>query len=329
MSTEEIKGITSTLEKIAQRLDKLEHVDEDKGTTRLDQLYGACATQPGDWPYVPFTQDSTFTSHLQRSVSSPSLLHTEAPPEGEENQATSQGGPRRPVLRPDQTGAPPPFAFTTPRFPQVGAPIRYPFQPYPMYVVDPAKSHTPPQSDYKAQYEAIRSAVGRVILDPDWMLTDSKTGISSTDRELAAIVARSAKHVETELKLMQELQSVFGDNTKVADLMDQLHIVQKAHIRYLQEEYSSLQIAGQYGQQAKSVFKSIRRSTILYTPAFVDDIKTVLSVTGAGNQQRPRQQNRFRAPRPPQWNPSFRPKRFGNPGFYQPRNVSQNRDDQE
>ena len=87
---------------------------------------------------------------------------------------------------------------------------------------------------------------------------------------------------------MQELQSVYGSETKSAEILDQLHTVQKAHMRYIQEEYNSLQIGGQYGPQAKSMFKAIRRNTSVYTPAFIGDIKTVLNVTGAAVQRPPR-----------------------------------------
>ena len=79
--------------------------------------------------------------------------------------------------------------------------------------------------------------------------------------KLAAILSRSGKFIEMELKLMQCLQDSYSDDVKVGELLDQLHTVQKAHMKYVQEEYNSLQIAGQYGTQAKSVFKAIRHNT--------------------------------------------------------------------
>ena len=152
------------------------------------------------------------------------------------------------------------------------------------------------------------------------------------------VLGRSAKFVETELKLMQEMQKVFDEEAKVADLMDQLHITQRAHMRYIQEEFNSLQIGGQYGAQAKQMFKSIRRNTTLYTPAFLDDIKTVLNVTGASqNQGNPRHfwggtfRPRFQNPRFFGNNQQFRPRRFFNPPSApcQPRPIPNGRDDME
>ena len=162
----------------------------------------------------------------------------------------------------------------------------------PMYWMD-SKGPAPSQPDYKTRYDAIKSSVSRVVLDQDWIAPDSRMGIASADRELAAILARVGKFVETELKLISQIQASYQDEMKVAEYIDQLHVVQKAHMRYIQEEYNSLQLGGQYGSQAKSMFKQIRQNTTVYTPAFVDDIKTVLNVTGAIRPQPSANPSRF------------------------------------
>ena len=178
----------------------------------------------------------------------------------------------------------------------------------------------------KGQFDAIRNSVSRVVLQPNWILTDNKSGIASADREQAAVLSKLSKYVKTELKLMQELQDFFGNNQKVAEYLDKLYMVKMAHMRYLQEEYSSLQISGRYGTQAKAVFRDIRRQTSTYTPALVDNIKTVLSVTGAQQQQ----QRQFR-PRGgfQRGRGGFRDFRGRRPGgqLYQPRQIPPIRDE--
>ena len=168
--------------------------------------------------------------------------------------------------------------------------------PIPVFMVDPRRSQPTNNSDFHAQYEVIKNPVSRIILEPDFILNENRSGITSDDREQAAIISRSAQFVETELKLMQELQVCFFDEQKLASVLDQLHTTQKAHMRYLQEEYSSLQVAGQFGPQTRSVFKSLRKQTSTYTTSFIDDIKTAVSVTGGQGGKFSTQQQ---WPRPP------------------------------
>ena len=316
MSDDEFKQLSDTLSKVCERLSRLEsghQVQPSHLTTQDNSQWG-----PG------FA--ATGGSFLQRSCSSPSLLQRN----GESGKDTEKkftfgsdqaesGVPRQPpvgYLRPDQQGA------------HSLNPSHYQFHQHPG--IDGRGSVSMP--DLKPRFEAIKNSVGKVVLDSDWCLPDSKQGIASGDRELAAILSRSAKFVETELKLMQVMQECYHDDTKVADTLDQVHLTQRAHMRYLQEEFSSLQVGGQFGPQAKSVFKSIRRSTTVYTPSFVDDIKTVLSITGTQQTQRPA------APRFPP-NQRFRPRgqggnfrgnfRFRQPGqHYQPRWIPPGRDDE-
>ena len=120
-------------------------------------------------------------------------------------------------------------------------------QPFPVYVVDPKQGPTPTQPDYCSQYEAICNSVNNIVLAPDLVLNENRVGITVNDHEQAAILARNGKFVETQLHLMQELQENYFDQGKVAVILDRLHVVQKAQIRYIQEEYSSLQNGSQFG----------------------------------------------------------------------------------
>ena len=174
-----------------------------------------------------------------------------------------------------QAGVPPP-SFNQGQF-QVNPTGGHPL---PVYLVDPRQGPTPTQPDLRSQYEAIKSSVSSVILDTDFMLNENRSRIASSDREQAAVLARNGKFIETQLRLMQQLQDNYFDQSKVATILDRIHTVQKAQMRYIQEEYSSLQIGGQFGQQTKSIFKSIRRQTTVYTPALIDDIKIAVNLTG-------------------------------------------------
>ena len=204
-----------------------------------------------------------------------------------------------------------------------------------MYLVDSCQGLAPSQPDYRSQYEVIRGSVSNVVLEADFMLNENRAGISANDREQAVVLARNGKFVETQLRLMQELQDNYADQATVAVILDKLHLVQKAQMRYMQEEYSCLQVGGQFGQQTKSIFKAIRRQTTAYTPALIEDIKTAVNVTGvAGNHfayRPPHPQSQYQQPQFQfrSWGNQFCPRRpfFNNFNqSYQPRQVPYNRE---
>ena len=335
-SSEQLKEITESLTRVVERLDKIE------SRNPVYEGHSGYSGATAGFPYQYWQHQG-----LWRSASSPSILkdsrehNNEEVEEGEDQEPSLQGkGAVGGATRPRQAGGPagqPPFV---PRFPGAFHQLQHCQQFAPpfmssqlVFMVDP-RGPASSQPDYKARFESIRSSVSKTILDSDWSFSDSKAGIASSDRELAAVISRSAKYVETELKLMQEVQKVFDQEDKVAECMDQLHSVQKAHMRYLQEEFNSLQVGGQYGAQAKSVFKAISRNTSVYTPAFIDDIKTVLNITGNSQPQQQQQRGRgnsfrprFQSSRFPH-NTQFRPRRFPAPfQGYQPRSVPSSRED--
>ena len=64
----------------------------------------------------------------------------------------------------------------------------------------------------------------------------------------------------------------------VPSLLDYVLTCQKAQIRYLQEEYGSLLIGGEFGKETKSIFKSLQRNTSAYTPAAIETLKMAVSI---------------------------------------------------
>ena len=294
--SEENKGSdhTKVLEKINSRLDNIEHFQNQQvvGNTSVGQQHPLF-----QWPQV--FQGGTFMEAAQRlrqeDCAQSSVDEEEDQQDTQDasglNASVSAKMAQRPCGHPSISPATP-FMYggmTTgvqgvPTGLRFSAPLVQQFPPnfVPIYMVDAKGSvQGGDQCDYKSRFESVRSSVNRVVLDQDWLPPDSRAGISSADRELAAILARLGRFIETELKLMKEIQQVYHDEARVAELMDNLHLVQKSHMRYIQEEYNCLQLGGQYGQHMKTVFKQIRRNTTVYTPAFIEDVKTAISVTGA------------------------------------------------
>ena len=347
MLEDQFEVINKALERIGTRLEKIEE-KQANGQTGLHQPWQVQSGQP-DYHFATYANSAThpfsFSSHNKSQVegSQGDFTHDNEDEDDAQNKVSDQeaSSSAAPGLsqRPIHPGISPyHFSSYIPVGPHMPAPIQV--QPHttgglipqlqPVYLVEPRVSV--PAVDYKSRYESIKSSMTRTVLDDEWLAPESRSGIASADHELAVILSRNGKFVETELKLMKELQLNYGDESRVAEILDQLHLSQKTHMRYIQEEYNSLQLGGQYGNQAKTIFKQIRRNTTVYTPAFVDDIKTALSVAG----MRPAQQHhhpqffgghrgsRFQAGH---GNPYFRPFRKPNPQHYQQKFVPTNRNE--
>ena len=129
----------------------------------------------------------------------------------------------------------------------------------------------------KWEYETLCDSVSRVKLPPRYRMNDSKIGINAKDKEQAAILVRNGRFIETGMKLLLEAQKNWGDYSTVAEILDGIMLCMTAHMRYVQE-HNSLYVVGQYGSQAKSVFKSIQRITSNLQPEDIEDLKTTVSI---------------------------------------------------
>ena len=88
----------------------------------------------------------------------------------------------------------------------------------------------------------LRDSLVKIALPPEYRLNDTRSGINGKDKEQAAILARSGRYIGTGLKLVGETQRNWGDWNTVASLLDNTLLCLAAHMRYVQEEYTSLQV---------------------------------------------------------------------------------------
>ena len=149
--------------------------------------------------------------------------------------------------------------------------------------------------ELKWEYEALRDSVARLRLPADYRMNDSKAGISTKDREQAAVLARSGKFIETGLKLMGEVQKHWNRPSEMAEYLDGVLLSMTAHMRYLQEEHGALYVAGQYGDKTKNIYRSMQRCTSNLQPEDIENLKTAVSITPqpvTGTQPQNQQFNR-------------------------------------
>lgn len=181
--------------------------------------------------------------------------------------------------------------------------------------------------ELRQDFEAIRDSLIRVRLPNTYRLSENRSSIPSKDREQAAVLVRSARFVETNLKLLGEIQNNIPEGEGlpdvVAELLGNLLTTNAAAIRYMKEEYSSLYVGGEYGPKTKSIFKSLRKNTSNLEPDAIEDLKTAVQVSRPENRENTSGGPRFRG--------GFRPFGRGR-GFrgrgtgYQQKNIPFQRD---
>ena len=130
--------------------------------------------------------------------------------------------------------------------------------------------------DLQAEFATIKDAVQRVKLPPSLRLNDNgKKGIRSADQQALSVIQRSARYSETCMKLIGTLSP---ETVTQADL-DQILVTQTAHIKYLQDEYSTLIVQGKFDNQTASIFKSLQRNTSGLSPQARDNLEVAATLS--------------------------------------------------
>lgn len=107
--------------------------------------------------------------------------------------------------------------------------------------------------DLQGEFHAIKDSVQSVRLPADLHLNDSRSGIKRSDQPLATVVRKSARYVETSLKLLTEL----NNRAIRQDDVQKLFEVQVAHIRYLQEEQAAILVGSQFSEDTAKLFRAV------------------------------------------------------------------------
>ena len=147
--------------------------------------------------------------------------------------------------------------------------------------------------DFQREYESIRDSLNRVRLPNSLKLLESKTGIKREDQSMFQSVSKSARYTETCLKLLASF-----DEEVSANDMGQLYNVLAAHMNFLQSEYTSLVVKGQFDKETATLFKCLEKHSSNFKGESLDNLKTAAEISAARSRTI-RQRDNFK-PKP--WN---------------------------
>ena len=143
--------------------------------------------------------------------------------------------------------------------------------------------------DIQGEFQALKDSHQRVKLSSDFKLNENKTGIARSDQSSYNIIVKSGRYVETGLKILSQID-IERLPPDIKELLGDLFVCESAHIRYLQEEYASLLVQGQYGRDTSRLFRSLQRNTSAFNPQSLEQLRNAVTITAAA---RPTQRGGF------------------------------------
>ena len=146
-----------------------------------------------------------------------------------------------------------------------------------------AESFSP---DVQGEFQNIKDTVQKTNLSPEFRLNDAgnRSGIKRQDQVWANCIARSARYVETSIKLLSNTNT---DHVRATDI-ENLFVVQLAHIKFLQEEFQSVLVKGLFDENTGKVFRSLQKNT---SPLSQEAVQTLKNTTQIVQAQAILQQN--------------------------------------
>ena len=139
--------------------------------------------------------------------------------------------------------------------------------------------------DVQGEFAAVRDSYQKVKLPPDLRLNESRTGICREDQPAFNVVTRSARFVETVFKILSLIDK--RDDCGVAQDVENLFTVSLAHMRYLQDEYSSLVVQGSFDQTTSRLFRQLQRQTSGLTGEAVENLHRAAGLAAVANRASP------------------------------------------
>ena len=132
--------------------------------------------------------------------------------------------------------------------------------------------------DLQSSFQTVKDSLQRIRLPSDQRLQDSRAGIKRADQPLYNVVAKCGRYVETGLKILQQFED--PAESRPQDIQD-LYCVMVAHIRYLQDEYSSLLVNSTVNSDTARIFRSFRRNTSGFDRQAIADLRDAAAIVSA------------------------------------------------
>ena len=130
--------------------------------------------------------------------------------------------------------------------------------------------------DIEGEFMTVKDSVQKICLPPDLKLNESRQGIKREDQPTLNLITKSARYIETALKILGEGVAIKSPLTN--DQLDQIFICQVAHLHYLQDEYATLVVKSRFDPTTSQFFRSLQRHTSGLNPAVLKNLQVAASI---------------------------------------------------
>jgi hypothetical protein len=130
-------------------------------------------------------------------------------------------------------------------------------------------------ADSQGEFNAISNAVQNVKLPPSLVLKQSRSGINSQAQMAYNIIVKSAKYVETTMKVLSTLTT----SEVTEDNLQPLHAIQVAQLNYLQDELASTYVVGNFDQATSKMFRQLESNTSSLDNKALENLKRASDVS--------------------------------------------------
>ena len=143
-----------------------------------------------------------------------------------------------------------------------------------------------PAEQLQEEFNCIKESLTSIRLPPSLHFADSRQGLKRESQAAYNSIAKSAKYVETTLKILSQLHT--GDPV-VRDLI----ITQAAHLKYLIEEQSALLVHGTFNDSTAKIYRTLQRHTTAFSDKeSVDKLCSAVRLSSASGPDPAQNKNR-------------------------------------
>ncbi len=143
----------------------------------------------------------------------------------------------------------------------------------------PTSSLGATEEDIQSNFQSIKDSLSKVRLAADLRLNESRAGIQRNDQTAFNVLTKSARYVETSLKLLGSL----SDGNVSEDNLASLFTIQLAHMRYLQDDFAALVVQGTFDKETTRLFRCFQKNTSGLTPTAIANLRSAAEISGARN----------------------------------------------
>ena len=141
------------------------------------------------------------------------------------------------------------------------------------------------REELQSDYCAIADSLARQRLSGDLHFQGSKSGVKASAKPMVNAVTASARYMETCLKLAVNIQASCKDDINPEKEVGELVVCLLAHLRYLQEEFTNVLVAGKFGDTTQGIFHQLQQNTSAFTPSTIENIKSAIAISTTQHQQ--------------------------------------------